>query len=196
MKYAFAAVLFAAVAYAADTTTTAAADSTITAAPTHTLSVAEKCLAKCSADDSDCRAECLSNPFPHSSQLVGLDQCMSKECIPKQTIAANNYQAYGDCQQSCINKFYYNYSNTNGLPNVLATGKGGAAPTGTGSSGSGSGSGSDDSSKGGSGESGASGSGTATGTAAKASGSGSAGNKLTFSMGGLVGAIGLAAMAL
>jgi hypothetical protein len=68
-------------------------------------------------------------PNPNSANVVGLDDCYSKKCVPYQTVTNDVfYTDYANCQKSCMAEFYYNKSNSGGVPNVaLPTGGAGGA---------------------------------------------------------------------
>jgi len=195
MKYST--VLFlASGAYAASTTlateaATEAADAGVTAAPVPVNSVAQCISSSCALDDVKCRASCGSVPAPNSAQAQGNVDCVATTCIPLQT----DVPAYSKCLDVCRDKWYYNPTAAGGLP-----GNSPAQPTGSSGSGSGSGSGSDsDSGDSGSEGSGSDseGSGSEANASANASATGSsAGNKVTFSVAGVLGAVGLIAFAL
>jgi len=199
MKFFAAFVLLATGAYASSTITAAPSIQTAVSLTPQQSSM-KSCLGHCSGD-SNCLASCAVVPAPNSAQAQGNIDCVSKSCIPLQTVTANNYSAYGSCVKACQTQFFFNPQNSGGVPN----GAGGSTPQATGSSGSssgsGSGSGSGSNGSSGSGSNGGSGSnasGSSTGTAASASGTGkpSSGNKFTYSAAGLLGAVGLIVLAL
>jgi len=190
MKYST--VLFlASGAYAASST--AATDAGVTAAPVPTVvnSVANCISSSCEANDMKCRASCGFVPAPNSAQAQGNVDCVATTCIPLQT----DVPAYSSCLDVCRDKWFYNPTAAGGVP-----GNTGAQPTGSSDSGSGSGSGSgsDDSDSEGTGtDSEGQPTGTEANASANASSTGSsAGNKITFSVAGILGAVGLIALAL
>jgi len=193
MKYAYASVLFVAGAYATATSTSDAASGTITAAPTMTsLGEQAQCVHDNCPDHSNvsCMASCYNVPFQGSANVDNNVQCVRTACMGYQSSV--EITAYASCVSSCQLQYYYNPSNSGGVPNVVATGSGSKETGSSGSNGSGSGSSGSNGSKGS-----GSGSGTATGSGASASATGkSAANRFTYSAAGLLGAVGLVALIL
>ncbi|KAI0125767.1 hypothetical protein BJ170DRAFT_446660 [Xylariales sp. AK1849] len=83
------------------------------------------CLAKCDADDTDCRAHCTAVPSPGTAAINATTECVN-EC-PQGNGTAEDNANYGDCVQDCITKYYYVTSS--GTPS-------GTAGAGSGSAGS------------------------------------------------------------
>jgi len=191
MKYA-AVLLLASGAYATTTLATATVDDAsagVTAKPAEpSLNSLAVCVSRCDGD-LKCRASCGFVPAPNSAQAEGNVNCVSSSCVPLQT----DVPAYSKCLDECRNEWFYNPGNAGGVP-----GDADARPTGSAGSGDSDseGSDSDGSGSGGSGSD-SDAAGTESDSTASPSATGSsAGSKLTFSVAGVLGAVGLIAFAL
>ncbi|KAK5990650.1 hypothetical protein PT974_08919 [Cladobotryum mycophilum] len=147
--------LFAVVAAAQGTETTAAPPTTVSVDPA--IQSQTDCLAKCNAGDVNCQAHCISVPSPNESQVNATTECAAK-CNQGDGTAAQT-EAYAKCIDKCINDHYF--VSSQGTPQATG-GAGGGSNGGSGSGGSG-GSGASPTSGGGSG-SGGSGSSKTSGT--------------------------------
>ncbi|KAL1901679.1 hypothetical protein Cpir12675_000369 [Ceratocystis pirilliformis] len=100
----FTTALFAFVAAVSAQTGTATSD----AAPAETtLSSAQiECLKNCDDSDVNCRANCVMVPNPNDDQVNATTECVAS--CPQGNGTEAETQAYIDCSQDCVNKFYYN----------------------------------------------------------------------------------------
>jgi len=121
--------LFANAQTTAGNTTPSQTQDAASAAQSSAQAAILRCLDGCDAKDVNCRAECLSVPFPNDQQANATVNCVAACPIGKGTEADNN--AFTKCTTDCVNNNYY--SPSSGTPQPT----GGASSGGNSNSGSG-----------------------------------------------------------